>query len=159
MVLICRNWPDDLLSFARRGKLSPEWEGCITPPNPPGVSALMVTTHSKPDYMAFWLLIIRSHLINRGILWELRLSLSICNEIISFLLINLIFACLHESWKIKWVDTCATHSKFNSFWFSFRTENHNLGKRNFIISQVCSSHQFYSRLQSMALFAKILGAL
>ena len=29
MVLICRNWPDDLLSFARRGELSEEWEGCI----------------------------------------------------------------------------------------------------------------------------------
>ena len=25
--LICRNWPDDLLSFARRGELSRDWRG------------------------------------------------------------------------------------------------------------------------------------
>ena len=39
--LICRNWPDDLLSFARRGELSRDWRG-VSPLHtpPPGVSAL-----------------------------------------------------------------------------------------------------------------------
>ena len=38
--LICRNWPDDLLSFARRGELSRDWRGVSPLHTPPGVSAL-----------------------------------------------------------------------------------------------------------------------
>ena len=46
--LICRNWPDDLLSFARRGELSRDWRG-VSPsiPPPPGVSALGKTVIEK----------------------------------------------------------------------------------------------------------------
>ena len=39
--LICRNWPDDLLSFARRGELSRDWRGVSPLHTPPGVSALL----------------------------------------------------------------------------------------------------------------------
>ena len=39
--LICRNWPDDLLSFARRGELSRDWRGVSPLHTPPGVSALI----------------------------------------------------------------------------------------------------------------------
>ena len=40
--LICRNWPDDLLSFARRGELSRDWRGVSPLHTPPGVPALGV---------------------------------------------------------------------------------------------------------------------
>ena len=40
--LIRRNWPDDLLSFARRGELSRDWRGVSPLHTPPGVSALHV---------------------------------------------------------------------------------------------------------------------
>ena len=33
--LICRNWPDDLLSFARRGELSRDWRGVSPLHTPP----------------------------------------------------------------------------------------------------------------------------
>ena len=45
--LICRNWPDDLLSFARRGELSRDWRGVSPLHTPPGVSALVQTSSSK----------------------------------------------------------------------------------------------------------------